>query len=171
MKSNRIIKNIIILIIAPFIAWGLLFLVNNLSWLTASVLDIWEIQKVKEEWWDLAYKTVWWVLEIFWSEKIQSSEEVNFRILYNPSKIELNTQNASWINYQITKENTWSFEVLLTNIKERNYEEWWFEIPYSWEESQILLGDSWKSDSDWNIISLSVWNLNSLEEHSILPQE
>ena len=171
MKSNRIIKNIIILIIAPFIAWGLLFLVNNLSWLTASVLDIWEIQKVKEEWWDLAYKTAWWILEIFWSEKIQSSEEVNFRILYNPSKIELNTQNASWINYQITKENTWSFEVLLTNVKERNYEEWWFEIPYSWEESQILLGDSWKSDSNWNNISLSVWNLNSLEEHSILPQE
>ena len=170
MKSNRIIKNIIILIIAPFIAWGLLFLVNNLSWLTASVLDIWEIQKVKEEWWDLAYKTEWWVFEVFWSEKILSSDEVNFRILYNPTKIELNTKNSSWVNYNITQEDTWSIEVLVSNIKNRDYKEWRFEVPYSWEETQILLGDSWELDSEWNKIYLSVWNLNNLEGHSVLPQ-
>ena len=169
MKSSQIIKNIVILIIAPFIALGLLFLVNNLSWLTASVLDIWEIQKVKDEWWDLAYKTEWWIFEVFWSEKVQSAESVDIRILYNPEKIELDTWVASWVNFEIVSENLWSIEVVLTGINNRDYKEWWFEVPYSWDMTQILLGDSQKEDKKWNKISLSVGNLNSLEEHSVLP--
>jgi hypothetical protein len=169
MKSSRIIKNIVILIIAPFIALGLLFLVRNLSWLTASVLDIWEIQKVKDEWWDLAYKSEWWIFEVFGSEKVQSAESVNIRILYNPEKIELDTWVASWVNYEILNENLWSIEISLTDIKDRDYKEWWFEIPYSWDMTQILLGDSQKEDKKWNKTPLSVGNLNSLEEHSVLP--
>ena len=169
MKSSRIIKNVIILIIAPFIAWWLLFLVNNLSWLTASVLDIWEIQKVREEWWDIAYKSLWWVFEVFWSEKIQASEQVIIKILYNPDEIELDSWLASWVNYWIISNYNWTLEVVLTNIKERDYKEWWFEIPYSWDETQILLGDSQKINQDWKKESLSIGNLNNFKEHSVLP--
>jgi hypothetical protein len=169
MKNSRIIKNLIILIIAPFIAWWLLFLFNDLSWLTASVLDIWEIQKVKEEWRDLAYKTDWWIFEVFWSEKVQSADNITIKVLYNPSRINLDTWNSSWVNYEIIEERAWSIEILLDDLKSRDYKEWWFEIPYIWDESQILLGDSWKNNKDWDNESLSIWNLNSLEEHSVLP--
>lgn len=169
MKSSRIIKNVIILIIAPFIAWWLLFLVNNLSWLTASVLDIWEIQKVREEWWDLAYKSDWWVFEVFWSEKVQASDQVIIKILYNPDEIELDSWLASWVNYWIISNYNWTLEVTLTDLKERDYKEWWFEIPYSWDETQILLGDSQKINQDWKKESLSIGNLNNFEEHSVLP--
>ncbi|MBQ7617041.1 hypothetical protein IJS64_03515 [bacterium] len=49
MKSSRIYKNLIILIVAPFFARALLFIMNDFSGLTASVLDIGEVQKVKDE--------------------------------------------------------------------------------------------------------------------------
>ena len=169
MKNSRIIKNVIILIIAPFIARWLLFLFNDLSWLTASVLDIWEIQKVRDEWWDLAYKTDWGVFEVFWSEKVQSAENITLKILYNPNRIDIDSSASSWVNYEITDEKAWSIEVVLHEIANRDYKEWWFEIPYSWDESQILLGDSWKDNKKWEEESLSIWNLNNLEEHSILP--
>ena len=169
MKSSRIIKNVIILVIAPFIAWWLLFLVNDLSWLTASVLDIWEIQKVRDEWWDFAYKSDWWVFEVFWSEKVQASDQVIIKILYNPDEIELDSWLASWVNYWIISNYNWTLEVTLTDLKERDYKEWWFEIPYSWDETQILLGDSQKINQDWKKESLSIGNLNNFEEHSVLP--
>ena len=169
MKNSRIIKNIIILIIAPFIAWGLLFLVNNLSWLTASVLDIWEVQKVKDEWWDLAYKTEGWIFEIFWSEKVQASDSIVVKILYNPNKIALDSSLLSGVNHEILDNTTWNIEVALTSLKERDYKEWWLEIPYTWDETQILIGDSWKINKKWEKESLSIWNLNTSEEHSVLP--
>ena len=152
MKNSRIIKNIIILIIAPFIAWGLLFLMNNFSWLTASVLDIWEVQKVKDEWWDLAYKTEWWIFEIFWSEKVQASDNIVVKVLYNPDKIVLDSWLLSWINHEIISDNTWNLEV-----------------SYTWDGTQILLGDSRKVNQKWEKELLSIWNLNNSEEHSILP--
>jgi hypothetical protein len=169
MKNSRIIKNIIILIIAPFIAWGLLFLMNNFSWLTASVLDIWEVQKVKDEWWDLAYKTEWWIFEIFWSEKVQASDNIVVKVLYNPDKIVLDSWLLSWINHEIISDNTWNLEVSLSELKDRDYKEWWLEIPYTWDETQILLGDSRKVNQKWEKELLSIWNLNNSEEHSILP--
>jgi hypothetical protein len=169
MKNSRIIKNIIILIIAPFIAWGLLFLMNNFSWLTASVLDIWEVQKVKDEWWDLAYKTEWLIFEIFWSEKVQASDNIVVKVLYNPDKIVLDSWLLSWINHEIISDNTWTLEVSLNKLKDRDYKEWWLEIPYTWDETQILLGDSRKVNQKWEKELLSIWNLNNSEEHSILP--
>jgi hypothetical protein len=169
MKNSRIIKNIIILIIAPFIAWGLLFLMNNFSWLTASVLDIWEVQKVKDKWWDLAYKTEWWIFEIFWSEKVQASDNIVVKVLYNPDKIVLDSWLLSWINHEIISDNTWNLEVSLSKLKDRDYKEWWLEIPYTWDGTQILLGDSRKVNQKWEKELLSIWNLNNSEEHSILP--
>ena len=168
MKSSRIYKNLIILIIAPFLAWWLLFLMNDFSWLTASVLDIWEIQKVKDEWRDLAYKTENQTLEIFWSEKVKTAEKLEIEILYNPEKIQLFTENASWVNYEILNEEEGVLDISLTEISERDYKEWWFEVPYSWDEYQVLLWDSWKTERDERA-SLSIGNLNAIEEHSILP--
>ena len=140
---------------------------NDLSWLTASVLDIWEIQKVRDEWWDLAYKTENQILEIFWSEKVLSAENVEVEVLYNPERIVLDTENISWENYTILKDESWIFEIKLDNLKSRGYEEWRFEVPYSWDETQILLWDSRKKEWEKRT-SLSIGNLNTLEEHSIL---
>ena len=141
---------------------------NDFSWLTASVLDIWEIQKVKDEWRDLAYKTENQTLEIFWSEKVKTAEKLEIEILYNPEKIQLFTENASWVNYEILNEEDGVLEVSLTEISDRDYKEWWFEVPYSWDEYQILVWDSRKTERDERV-SLSMGNLNAIEEHSILP--
>jgi hypothetical protein len=66
MKKNpRILKNIIILIVAPILAVLLFYLTQNFSWMTASVLDITEINTIKQNNWDLAYKTENQVFEVF----------------------------------------------------------------------------------------------------------
>ena len=57
---------------------------NDFSGLTASVLDIGEVQKVKDEWRDLAYKTENQTFEIFWSEKIKTAENMKTEDIDTP---------------------------------------------------------------------------------------
>ena len=139
---------------------------NDFSGLTASVLDIGEVQKVKDEWRDLAYKTENQTFEIFWSEKIKTAENVSVEVLYNPAKVSLDIDNASWENYEILNQDDGILRILLRNLWLRNHEEGRFEVPFSWDNSQILLWDSWKTEKK-ETISLSIGNLNKIDEHSI----
>ena len=168
MKKNpRILKNIVILIVAPILAILLFYLTQNFSWMTASVLDITEINTIKQNNWDLAYKTENQIFEVFWAEKVKSAEFIEFEILYNPERIELDTQLISWDNYQIIDSQEGDLVIQISDIWVRDYQEWWFEIPYTWDESQILMWDAKKLENGEEL-NLSVWNLNRKQEHSLL---
>ena len=135
--------------------------------MTASVLDITEINTIKQNNWDLAYKTENHVFEVFWSEKIKSAEVIEFEILYNPEKIELYTQLISWENYQIIDSQEGDLVIQISDVWVRDYHEWWFEVLYTWDENQILMWDAKKIENGEES-NLSVWNLNNKQEHSLL---
>jgi len=92
--------------------------------MTASVLDITEINTIKQNNWDLAYKTENQVFEVFWAEKVKSAEVIEFEILYNPEKIELDTQLISWENYQIIDSQEGDLIIQISDIWVRDYQEW-----------------------------------------------
>ena len=135
--------------------------------MTASVLDITEINTIKQNNWDLAYKTENHVFEVFWSEKIKSAEIIEFEILYNPEKTELYTQLISWDNYQIIDFQEGDLVIQISDVWVRDYHEWWFEVLYTWDENQILMWDAKKIENGEES-NLSVWNLNNKQEHSLL---
>ena len=68
-------------------------------------------------------------------------------------------------DYKVVSEGVMK-NILLTNLWLRNHEEGRFEVPFSWDNSQILLWDSWKTEKK-ETISLSIGNLNKIDEHSI----
>lgn len=167
MKKSLLLKNLIILIIAPILAVALLYIVNDFSWLTASVLDIAEVQKIQKEGWDIAYKSQNQSFEVFWSEKIKDADTLNFEIIYNPEKIDVDVSMISWYNYAILDENSGYLKIQLSDFSGLSHDEWWFEIPFSWDETQILLWEGQK-EKNWNTIALSIGNLTPLQEHSLL---
>ena len=57
-KPPRIVINVLILLLAPFLAWALFYLTQYAgTHLTASVLDLNELQAIKDQGRDVAYKT------------------------------------------------------------------------------------------------------------------
>jgi hypothetical protein len=120
------------------------------------VLDITEINTIKQNNWDLAYKTENQVFEVFWAEKVKSAEVIEFEILYNPEKIELDTQLISWENYQIIDSQEGDLVIQISDVWVRDYHEWWFEVLYTWDENQILMWDAKKIENGEES-NLSVW--------------
>lgn len=65
MQVMRGVKNFFIVLLAPILAVGLFFLMQDFSGMTASVLDFSELRAIKEQQRDLAYKTENHLFELF----------------------------------------------------------------------------------------------------------
>ncbi len=65
MQTILGVKNFFILLLAPVLALGLFFLMQDFSGKTASVLDFSELETIKAQQRDLAYKTENQTFELF----------------------------------------------------------------------------------------------------------
>lgn len=168
MKPAPLLKNIVILVLAPLLALGIFFLTRDMQGLTASVLDISEIKKIQTENWDAAYKRENQIFELFGSESLKKWEILTFELIYNPEKISLSVSQSSGFSFQILEEGTGSLKVQISDLMSRNINEGWFQVPFSGEKSQLLLAETNLQIGDKKI-PLRVGSLDYDDEHSILP--
>lgn len=164
---QRVVKNLIILIIAPILAVVIFYATRDLSWLSASVLDILEMQTIKESWRGLAYKTTNQTFEVFWSDVARTMDTVGFRIIYNQDQLVL---LSGW-DYREDFDSwnkKWELTIRLPNPASLPLEGQWFQLAFSGEAKDILLAEAWGSKNNVEI-PLAVGNLNIWKEHTSLP--
>ncbi len=169
MKLTFAIKNFFIFALAPILALGLFFLTRDLSELTASVLDISELQKIEDNKRWVAYKTDNQLFELFGSDQAKKGENLVFELIYNPQKISLLIEQNSGLNFTILENTTGNFKVQLHSLGILKIDENWFQIPFSGEKNQLILAEASLLTRGKTSIPLSIGNLNPEEEHSFLP--
>lgn len=164
---KRSLKNLIILMLAPILTILFFYATRDLSWLSASVLDVMEVKKIQENRRGLAYKNNGQTFEVFWSELAKSMDEVHFFVFYNPDKV-------SFIDDPIGHKKGWHFVqdwVLsfdLKDVSSLSLEKEWFQLPFSWDAKGVILGEA-RGVKKGEKISFAIGKLNILEEHITLP--
>jgi len=169
-KISSIIKrNTKIAILSFFVCISLVFLVKNPNLFEASVLNIWEISFIDENNWDIAYKTTWDVLDIFVSNSLLSTknlDKLNISIAYDPS-ISLSDKNIEYqTDYKIISSGDNSIDIEIWLSSWVDYKKSILIIPFSWNNSRILIQDAYGLLSDWTKQDLSVWNLTTQYLHN-----
>lgn len=162
---KKSLKNLIILLIAPGLALVLFYATRDLSALSASVLDIMEIEKIQKSWRGLAYKITNQNFEVFWSELAKTMDTVHFVLLYNPDKITF-SEGLSWMNSQLVEDWVLSFE--LKEVWSHSLEKDWFQLSFSGDAKDLIMWEA-RGIKKGKEIPLAVGNLNILQEHATLP--
>lgn len=168
METHFVVKNLIILFLAPVLALGVFFLTRDLTGLTASVLDLSELQKIEDNKRWVAYKTENRIFELFGSESVRKWGHLVFEIVYNPDKVELLVDQSSGLNYIVLQNEIGNLQVQLNNLHDFSVSEGRFQVPYLGEGDQLILSEATLYDSKKGE-SLSIGNLNGASEHSLLP--
>lgn len=168
MKTPLVVKNVIIVLLAPVLALGIFFLTRDLTGLTASVLDLAELQKIEDNKRWVAYKTENQLFELFGSEEAKKWEYLVLEIMYNPEKVKLLVDQSSGLNYTIFHNETGNLQLQIKDLSKFVINEGWFQLPYSGEENQLTLSEASLYSSKGNS-PLSIGNLNTDSEHSLLP--
>ncbi|RAL56726.1 hypothetical protein BSK20_00435 [SR1 bacterium human oral taxon HOT-345] len=162
-------KNIGILLLSPFVAFGI-FRVSQQDWsrLTASVLDISEIETIEKQGRDVAYKVHDQLFELFGSKQLQGGDALIFELVYNPAKLSLVLPESSGATFSILEDGSGIFRAKLENLSHYMLNSDWIQIPFSGEEDQLVLSEAMLYRGE-NSVSLKIGNLSSSTEHSLLP--
>lgn len=167
-KMNKsLIKNGGILCLWALLWWGL-FILSSETWLlTASVLDLAEMEQIQKSGRDIAYKHQDQLFEVFASQKLKDSESLHIQLLYNPDKLslDLSSLNGTVLDQ---KHSTWELSLTLTQYQQIPLDQNLFQIAYSGEDKEILLGESYVLLSNGEKKALKVWNLSlfNLNNHN-----
>lgn len=161
---KKIVSNLMILVLAPLLAWGLFYLTRygGESFL-ASVLDISEVETIAQKGRGIAYKTFPGVLEVFGSKAIQDQQRVQFELLYNPEKIQLETRDTELYQAQILVEQPGYLLIELRDFQHLALDQEWFAIAFTGAEDQLLLGEAHIVAEDLSETPLAVGSLNALD--------
>ena len=168
-KVTLLKKNIGILLLSPFVAFGI-FRVSQQDWsrLTASVLDISEIETIEKQGRDVAYKVHDQLFELFGSKQLQWGDALVFELVYNPEKLSLVLPESSGATFSILEDGSGVFRAKLENLSHYMLNSDWIQIPFSWEEDQLVLSEAMLYRGEKSV-SLKIGNLSSSTEHSLLP--
>lgn len=168
MKSSQHLKTLLILIVAPCLALSLFWLTRDWTDLTASVLDLQELQTIAEHHRGVAYKTENQHFELFGSAQSQHAERLSFEILYHPEKVAFKLDQASGFNLLSLTQDEGRLLGMLGKTSDLPLEEGWFQLPFSGDAEQIVLGEVSLFDGK-GAKELSVGNLNAAHDHTLLP--
>lgn len=165
-KPPRIVINVLILLLAPFLAWALFYLTQYAgTHLTASVLDLNELQAIKDQGRDVAYKTSSWLLELFGSESAKKRSTLQITLVYDEDELELFPESALQEGIELVLQKPWLLYYQLSAYQNNALENEWFAINFSGEEKRILIWEVYAVDQDQTPVPLAVGNLNSLDIH------
>ena len=155
-------KYLVIVILWIVLAFFVARIEYDSSDLSASVLSLTEKDFFEAKQWDVWYKKENEIFEIFLSEKNRNNWPLNVSILYSPDKIELYTNNIK-TNYklEILKQEEWNTILNVDEYQFWDFNEWLFQLPYSWDIKDITLEYVTSSD-----INYSIWNLDNIENLS-----
>lgn len=153
---------------APVLALSLFWLSRDWSGLTASVLDLQELQMIEERDWGVAYKIEEQSFELFGSSQAQNADRLTFEILYHPERVEFLLDQASGLNLLSLTSQEGKIFGELGKTENLPLQEGWFQLPFSGDAEQLVLGEVMLFRGE-DSKALSVGNLNIQHNHSLLP--
>ncbi len=154
-------KYIIIVIIGILLALFVALIQYDNQDLSASVLSLTEQDFFESTKWDAGYKKENQIFEVFLAEQIRNEWELTISILYSPNDIErftdkINTKYSVNVSEEIEGN-------LILNVdwyEAWDFNEWIFELPYSWNSKDITLEYIESQNLDF-----AIWNLDNIEKN------
>lgn len=167
-RKSRLFLNFKILVWALIIALVVFYVSKNPSFFQASVLSLQEIQKIQDQWRDIAYKNQTGLLDIFLGSGIQSPVSLDFSLIFDP-QTQIQTQNLSW-QWQISITNIWSWFAVfhITNLQNIDYSQSILLVSFT-ESNQsnnyLIIEKATATFSNKTFKDLSIWNLGEKTTH------
>lgn len=164
MTKNQI-KNAWILCLGALLWWGLFQASQESGILTASVLDLAEIQQIQKAQRDIAYKHENQLFELFGSESLQDASWLDIQVVYNPEKVDFNTEQLldKGLEFELTtgvlslrREKLWLIPL------DRDF----FQFVYSGDDEGILLAEAYALSINKAQKALKVWNLSAFNKQN-----
>lgn len=161
---NRIITNILILLVAIFFSVALLYLTKNPDLFSASVLSLQDSEIINAKSRDIWYKNEWNVLDTFISQNLTNINSITFSVIYDYENIQLDlSQLDSQTKYEILSNDKWWIVIKFTSFSwiDYDYNQSLFELPFSGEDHTVLISEGEVNLLNWDNKYLSIWSLNS----------
>ncbi len=160
-------ENIIIIIGAALIAFGLFFVSKNPDFFSASVLSLQEKAFIIEKWRDVAYKTNSWYVDIFISANLETPKNIDFTISYDKDTITIDPQNISGqATRKISTPDDNTFLIQSTPNENIDKSQSIVMLPFTGEIKDILLSEAVARDITGKEKNLSIGSLNETTSHA-----
>ena len=154
-------KYIIIVLIGILLAFFVARIQYDTTDLSASVLSITEKDYFESTQWDAWYKKSNQVFEVFLAENTRNEWNLTISILHSPNDIQRFTdQIDTKYSVNIVEQNEWNLILNVDWYKDGDFNEWLFELPYSWDSKEITL-EYIKSEN----LNFAIWNLDNIENN------
>lgn len=131
--------NLKLLVIALIISIWCAYVIKHPDIFVSSILNLQELQEIKDKQRDIAYKTDNQLLDVFLPTTWDHSWSLYISIAYAPT-IKLQIEQFTWqTSYSGIKIDSGSLSLEFANISKINAKETLFSIPFSWNSNDILL--------------------------------
>jgi len=162
-------ENWLIIILALVFAFALFYVIKNPWFFQASVLSLSEINTIKENKWDMAYKNENWLLDIFVSSELKNLNKIDLSIIFDSKKviIDLNALTWQWF-FQVKKSEQGLLDLSVSDLQNLNKSASLIIIPFSWDNTDIILGESIIYFNDWQNKQAAIGNLTQTVNHQNL---
>ncbi len=149
-----------LILLGFFIAIGLSFVLQNSNLLQASILSIGDYETIKQNKWDIWYKTENQRIEIFCADAITPlPKEIKTTLVFDDNTISWDKgEYQGSINIQ--EKNKGEIVLTLNNIKDIDCKESLVDIPFE-GDIRTLIVDSVFLDQQ----GTKIWNLNKKTQH------
>ena len=160
---KRLSRNAGILVAAGLFSLAILFFVKNPNFFQASVLNAGEVNLIKANKRDIAYKQSTWLLDIFFSESIKD-KWVTIVLTHNPL-VNIDWWLFSWqCWFNIINSDLENITISL-NCSNILTDQSALIIPFSGQIQDVLM-EEWYYTDGGQKVGLSIWNLSEFAEHS-----
>lgn len=156
---KKIGKYVVICLIGIALAVVVATLQYDAKDLAASVLSITE-----KDFFESTQRWAWYkkqnqIFEVFLSEQVRNQWNLTVSILYNPLEVEWFIDELK-ADCSITniEQNVWNLILSVDSYQDLDFDEWIFEIPYSWDSRDVVL-EYVRWDSEF-----SVWSLDDIAD-------
>ena len=154
-------KYIIIVIIGILLAFFVAWIEYDAHDLSASVLSLAEqdfFESTKRDAW---YKKENQIFEVFLAQQARNEWNLTISILYSPENIErFYDQIDTNYSVNIIEQKEWNLILEVNWYENWDFNEWLFELPYSWDPKDVTL-EYIKSEN----LNFAIWNLDNIENN------
>jgi hypothetical protein len=160
---KRLFTDLKILVLALIIAIVAFVVVKNPELFQASVLQVQDRETMQANQRDIGYKTTSGVLDVFIAENIKNFTEITFQITLDPQNITPDfTKIESQMPYEIIDQSENGFDIRLTSatLSGLDYNQSLFMIPFSGNNTHILLSEGIITFNNGDMPALAIGNLN-----------
>ena len=156
-------KYTIIIIIGILLAFFVAWIEYDAHDLSASVLSLAEqdfFESTKRDAW---YKKENQIFEVFLAQQARNEWNLTISILYSPENIErFYDQIDTNYSVNIIEQKEWNLILEVNWYENWDFNEWLFELPYSWDPKDVTL-EYIKSEN----LNFAIWNLEKIKKNQI----